>query len=55
MNLPAIDSQELANMWSEGEEHVDKDLVDLPSTLDWREKGWVSQVQLQVHNSFFDY
>lgn len=41
--LPSIDSEELEEMWSKGEMHVDHN-IDLPSSIDWREKGWVTQV-----------
>ena len=41
--LPPMDTEELAEMWSKGEMHVDRN-VSLPSSLDWREKGWVTQV-----------
>lgn len=45
MYLSVIDSQELEDMWSEGELHVNRN-VSLPSSLDWREKGWVAQVKI---------
>ena len=44
--MPPIDSEELEEMWRKGETHVDSN-VDLPSSLDWREKGWVTQVYTQ--------
>ena len=45
--MSPIDPQDLAEMWSEGELHVDYD-ISVSFSIDWREKGWITQVSNHV-------
>lgn len=49
--MSPVDSQDLAEMWSEGELHIDYD-ISLSSSIDWRKKGWITQVNNHVLSKF---